>query len=103
MTNLEAVKALVRSMGDDATMLEAIKVGVLAILEDMEPGTVPEKEQKPKPEKKQEPKPKKAVKEFDIGKTKALREGGWTLAGIAKELGCSQQTVANQLHKAGVK
>lgn len=101
MTNLEAVKALVRSMGDDATMVEAIKVGVLAILEDMEPGTVPVKGQKPKPEKKQEP--KKTGKEFDIGKAKALREGGWTLAGIAKELGCSQQTVANQLHKAGVK
>ena len=101
MTNLEAVKALVRSMGDDATMVEAIKVGVLAILEDMEPGIVPVQEQKPKPEKKQEP--KKTGKEFDIGKAKALREGGWTLAGIAKELGCSQQTVANQLHKAGVK
>ena len=100
MTNLEAVKVLVRSMGDDATMVEAIKVGVLAILEDMEPGIVPVKEQK-KPEKKQEP--KKTGKEFDIGKAKALREGGWTLAGIAKELGCSQQTVANQLHKAGAK
>lgn len=101
MTNLEAVKALVRSMGDDATMVEAIKVGVLAILEDMEPGIVPVKEQK-KPEPKQEPKPKKTGKEFDIGKAKALREGGWTLAGIAKELGCSQQTVANHLRKAGV-
>lgn len=102
MTNMEAVKALVRSMGDDATMVEAIKVGVLAILEDMGPGNIPVQEQKkPEPEKKQEP--KKTCKEFDIGKAKALREGGWTLAGVAKELGCSQQTVANQLHKAGVK
>ena len=101
MTNLEAVKALVRSMGDDATMVEAIKVGVLAILEDMEPGIVPVKEQKPKPENKQEPK-KTGRPKLDTGKMVACRKAGWSIAKIADEMGCTQQTVANHLHEAGV-
>lgn len=100
MTNLEAVKALVRSMGDDATMVEAIKVGVLAILEDMEPGNVPVQEQK-KPEPKPEPK-KTGRPKLDTGKMVACRKAGWSIAKIADEMGCTQKTVANHLHEAGV-
>ena len=66
-----------------------------------EPAPQPEP---PKPEPASKPNPqKKQAKPFDTGKAKALREGGWTLAGIAKEMNCSQQTVANHLKKIGMK
>lgn len=37
---------------------------------------------------------------LDIGKIKALREGGWTLAKIADEMGVSPQTILNHLARA---
>ncbi len=39
---------------------------------------------------------------FDIGKAKALREAGWSIQQMADELGYSEQTVRNQLKKAGI-
>lgn len=60
----------------------------------------------PEPEKAEpveEPKPKKQQKPFDIGKAKALREAGWTLAAIADEMQVSQPTIAKHLKKAGIK
>ena len=37
---------------------------------------------------------------LDIGKIKALREGGWTLAKIADEMRVAPQTIANHLARA---
>lgn len=58
------------------------------------------------PEEKTEEKPEKKVEkkklDFDLGKAISLRRGGWTLSKIADEMGCSPQTVANYLERAGV-
>ena len=45
---------------------------------------------KKKPKKKQE-------KAFDMGKLRALHEGGWSVAKIVDEMGVSQQTIYNKL------
>lgn len=52
-----------------------------------------------------QPKPKKAPankKDIDVGKMKALRKAGWTLAEIADELGTTSGTVSKRLKKEGV-
>lgn len=51
-----------------------------------------------------EQKPKKAPankKDLDVGKMKALRKAGWTLAEIADELGTTSGTVSKRLAKEG--
>lgn len=56
-------------------------------------------EPKPAPEE-PKPAPKKSTKkDLDMGKVRALRDAGWSLAAIAEEMGCSQQTIANRLMK----
>lgn len=99
MSNLEAVRMLIRAMGRAPDLDEALRAGALAILDDTVPGETEAVQEEPAPK----PKPKKQTKPFDTGKAKVLREGGWTLAGIAKEMGVSQQTVANHLKKIGMK
>lgn len=44
-----------------------------------------------------------AKREFNTGKLKALRAGGWTVKMIAEEMGCSEQTIRNHMKKEGVK
>ena len=51
----------------------------------------------PDPEPKKKPQPKKREKAFDMGKLRALHEGGWSVAKIADEMGVSQQTIYNKL------
>lgn len=78
-------------------------------IEDAVQGEERQTEPEPEPEEDEpeQPKPKaktkKQQKPFDIGKAKALRKAGWTLAAIATEMKASRQTVANHLKKAGVK
>lgn len=56
------------------------------------------------PEPKHDPAPKpKNYKGLDVGKIKALRNAGWSLAKIADEMGCAPQTVANKLKEVGEK
>ena len=50
----------------------------------------------PLPAKKPGPVPKNK-RELDMGKVKALRDAGWTLAKIADEMGVAPQTIANRL------
>ena len=50
---------------------------------------------KPKPQK-----PKKPVKDWDKGKAQALRDAGWTIIAIAKELGVSEPTICKHTHPA---
>lgn len=50
----------------------------------VEPGDFPPPKQKPK-------------KDLDMGKVKALREAGWSLAAIGDEMKVSPTTIANKL------
>ena len=117
MKAADVLRNLIRTMGSGNPELdEALRISALAYLDKLDPPEQDEEkpeqneekpeqnEEKPeqKPEKTSAPKKKKQSK-IDTGKIKALREGGWTLAGIAREMGCSQQTVANHLRKMGMK
>ena len=64
--------------------------GGVAQKEPAAPKPEPKKAPKKKPKKKQE-------KAFDMGKLRALHEGGWSVAKIADEMGVSQQTIYNKL------
>ena len=100
MKAADVLRNLIRTMGSGNPELdEALRIRALAYLDKLDP---PEQKAEQKPEKTSAPKKKKQSK-IDTGKIKALREGGWTLAGIAREMGCSQQTVANHLKKMGMK
>ena len=105
MKSADVLRNLIRTMGSGNPELdEALRISALAYLDKLDPPEAEQNEQKAeqKPEKTSAPKEKKQSK-IDAGKIKALREGGWTLAGIAREMGCSQQTVANHLKKMGMK
>lgn len=110
MKAADVLRNLIKTMGSGNPELdEALRISALAYLDKLDPPEQNEEkpeqnEEKPeqKPEKTSAPKKKKQSK-IDTGKIKALREGGWTLAGIAREMGCSQQTVANHLKKMGMK
>ena len=39
---------------------------------------------------------------YDVGKTCALRRASWSIAKIADEIGCSEQTVRNILKREGM-
>lgn len=53
-----------------------------------------EKKEDPKPEKK---KPQKPQPKVDHGKIMALHKRGWPIKEIAKDCGCSDQTVYNHI------
>ena len=98
-SRIKAIKLMINQLGEDAELDRALRTGMLAILDTIEP-----EQPEPEPEPEKKPKPKKGTaKELDIGKIKSLREAGWTLAGIARETGVSQQTIANHLKKVGMK
>lgn len=42
-------------------------------------------------------------REFDKGKLKALRRGGWPVKKIAEEMRCSEATIYNHMKKEGIK
>lgn len=106
MTERKVLQTLLRTMGSNSELNEALRYACLAILDKGEEEPEPVSEEK-KPEQKPEPKPKepakKAKKALDVGKMVACYKAGWSMAKIADELGCTPQTVANNLKKAGVK
>jgi len=56
--------------------------------------------EKPTEPKKPKPKPVPVErKKLDHGKILALSEAGWSVAKIADEMGCSEQSVRNHLEK----
>lgn len=107
MTERKVLQTLLRTMGSNSELNEALRYACLAILDkgEEEPEPVPEEK---KPEQKQAQKPKKesakkTKKALDVGKMVACYKAGWSMSKIADELGCTSQTVANNLKKAGVK
>ena len=112
MNSTDVLRHLIKTMGQNGPELdEALRISALAYLDKLDPPEAEQKDEKPeqkdekpeqKPEKTSASKKKKQPK-IDAGKIKVLREAGWTLAGISKEMGCSQQTVANYLKKMGLK
>lgn len=107
MNNIEAMKILMSRVGETLDMDNAVRIGVTAILNGMETPADPEPTEQDPEEEQPKPEPKKTAtrkgKPLDVDKMCALRKAGWTLAGIAHEMKCSQQTVANHLKKAGLK
>ena len=108
MTERKVLQTLLKTMGSNSELNEALRYACLAILDkgeeepEPEPEPVPE-ENKPESKPKQKEPAKKTKKKLDVGKMAACYKAGWSLAKIADELGCSPQTVANNLKKAGVK
>ena len=98
-----ALKYLIRADRKNGTEdLEKARKYVSWEIESRKPsggGIAQEKAAVPEPEPKKEPKkaPKKQEKAFDMGKLRALHEGGWSVAKIADEMGVSQQTIYNKL------
>ena len=95
MKTSEVIRQLINTMGPLDPKDEAIRIGIIAILDRSAKAT----EQKPEavPEKKTK---KRGRPPFDIGKAKACKDAGWSIAKIADEMGVSEQTVRNNLAKA---
>ena len=51
---------------------------------------------------KEEDKPTQKKGKYDVGKICALRRASWSVAKIADEIGCSEQTVRNILKREGM-
>lgn len=110
MNNIGIVKDLLRqayqseSKADTRRLLEACSaiLDVTFREDDLEPDPVVEDPQpQPKPQPKAEVK-KGRKKALDTGKLKALRAAGWTVAKIADEMGVSEPTIRNYIHKLGI-
>jgi AraC-like DNA-binding protein len=78
--------------------------------EETAPAPVPEKVEEIKPagefthedQWKEEDKPTQKKGKYDTGKICALRRASWSVAKIADEIGCSEQTVRNILKREGM-
>lgn len=122
MTKIEALLEIIHQARDNQKLVEAIEallVGEESVRDsagkDPDPGegengaALKQQAQKaPAEEVKAEaaPKPKKRggkKSTVDTGRIKALRQGWWTVAEIADDVGCSQQTVRNNLQKMGMR
>ena len=95
---INIVKVLLKHIGEDPDQDKALAQGALVILDSA-------KDNKPKVIKMEnsaaKPSPKKR-KPFDAGKMKALLDGGWPVAKIADEMGCSVATIYDHMKKEGL-
>ena len=114
VTKVDALLEIIHQARENPKLVEAIEallVGEQSVRDSA--GKDPDPGKKDAAPKQQEAKPKKAAptapqkkpgrKTVDTGKIKSLRQGGWTVAEIADDLGCSQQTVRNNLAKMGMR
>lgn len=92
MSGAEVIGALLEYIGKHPDPDEELAKALRMILMLWAKGEKPE----PKTESKKA-EPKKKRKEFDMGKLKALREGGWSVPKIADEMKVSEQTIYNKL------
>lgn len=96
MKNIDVLRELFMAMEDLSPRNEALRYGIIAVLDKIQ-GVEP----KPEPQKKETKKGRPAGrKPFDVGKAKACRDAGWSIAKIADEMRVSEQTVRNHLAKA---
>lgn len=102
MSNIDIVKVILSHIGEDPAQDRALAQGCIVILEGAEraPEPAPSKD-KPKAEAKPKAAPRKR-KPFDTGKMKALLDGGWPVAKIADEMGCSVATIYDHMKKEGL-
>lgn len=84
MDKITAARLLIQSMGNNPDLDEAKKMAAVMLLEPEKP--------KAKPAEKAAPK-KRGRPALDMGKLKALTEGGWSVAKIADEMGVSEMTI----------
>ena len=99
MSNIDIVKVILSHIGEDPAQDRALAQGCIVILEGAERAPEPTPS-KPKKET-AKPAPKKR-KPFDTGKMKALLDGGWPVAKIADEMGCSVGTIYDHMKKEGL-
>lgn len=88
--------------------MDLIKAWISVVMPEPEPEPEQEPQVDPEPEpepKEEEKKAKKASakKELDAGAAQALRDNGWTITRIAKELGCTKTEVNAITHKPAKK
>lgn len=102
MKNIDVIRELVLSMGDLTPKNEAIRIGIIAVLDKLTQANTQKTAVKKAEPKEPEAKPSKRgrKRKFDLGKAKACYDLGWPLKKIAEELGCTEQTVRNNLAKA---
>lgn len=86
MKKMEVVRKLLTYIGKDAEEDRVIAEACLMLM--------PEEPKKEEPKKEET---KKGRKPFDIGKLKALVDGGWAVPKIADEMGVSEQTIRNRM------
>ena len=101
MTNIDIVKVILSHIGEDPTQDRALAQGCIVILEGTEQTEPAPSKDKPKAEAKPKAAPRKR-KPFDTGKMKALLDGGWPVAKIADEMGCSVVTIYDHMKKEGL-
>lgn len=90
MKKVDAVRKLLGYIGADAEQDKVFAEVCLMLL--------PEEK---KPEEKK-PEQKKGRKAFDMGKLKALLDGGWSVPKIADEMKVSDQTIYNKMKQMEV-
>ena len=101
MNNIDIIKVILSHIGEDPAQDRALAQGCIVILEGAESAPTPE----PAPSKPKKEAPKAAPKKrkpFDTGKMKALLDGGWPVAKIADEMGCSVGTIYDHMKKEGL-
>ena len=86
MKKMEVVRKLLTYIGKDAEEDKVIAEACLMLM--------PEEPKKEEPKKEEA---KKGRKPFDMGKLKALIDGGWAVPKIADEMGVSEQTIRNRM------
>ena len=81
MKKMEVVRKLLTYIGKDAEEDKVIAEACLMLM----------------PEEPKKEEAKKGRKPFDMGKLKALIDGGWAVPKIADEMGVSEQTIRNRM------
>ena len=107
MDRIAIARTLLKYIGRDSIENDwAIAQGVIVILDGAAAHeTVKETRKEPKTSQPMGDKaaPKKPkTKQFDTGKLRALRNGSWSVAKIADEMGVSEQTIRNHMKKEGI-
>ena len=94
MTRSEVVAHLLKQMTDLDPKNEALKLAIISVLGEKKAKADKETDDAEPTDK---VKRKRGRKPFDIGKAKACRDAGWSIAKIADEMSVSEQTVRNRL------